>query len=99
MQSYRIPESEEEAAWAMKEMSLEQTASTPLGSKKNHEVNDQPNRAQRRAFQSKMKKRVKQLISKQDKRNAKYRACIKANSSNDGGTPGGGKDDVESYLR
>lgn len=50
-----------------------------------------PNRKQRRAHASRMKKRVKQLIKSQEKRNARR---IKANSSSDDRPAGIGEVDV-----
>lgn len=80
-------ESEEEADWAIKQMQADG------GSKPRPHTNPQPNRKARRAFQSKMKKRVKKIIKGQDKRNAKYRAAIKARSTGDDRTPGVGEVD------
>jgi vacuolar-type H+-ATPase subunit H len=59
----------------------------------------EPNRKQRRSFHSIAKKRVKQIIKKQDQRNAKYRAQVKSSSSGDVGAPGVGEVDIrKDYL-
>lgn len=83
----RTFESPEEAVWATNMDNDEG------GSKPRFDVNRRPNRKQRRALQSKMKKRVKQVINAQDKRNAKYRAKLKANSNSYDRTAGVGEVD------